>query len=141
MRFYKFRVSGLPPKKGGALSMWGTEEAYRVKALREAAAEGFGGAPPLVRGIRLTIRIYVGLENYRQIGDLDTFIAGICDGLMAADPKAKIHSIWDSTRCTPIDPSRSVGIQDDAEVMFVTAEKTIGPKPEVFYEVEIEGTK
>ena len=50
LRGYKFVVSGLPPKKSGAKSMWADErEAEKIKALRIAAAEAFGEEPRKVR--------------------------------------------------------------------------------------------
>jgi len=87
-----FQVNGLPPKKDGAQSMWGKPlEAKRLVELRQVALKALQGHPPLRSNIKLTLKIHVGPVNNRSIGDLDTFITGVCDGLMAAAPGSKLH--------------------------------------------------
>ena len=98
MTIIKFRVDGLPPKKDGANSMWGKRlEAERLVNLRRAALTAMEGQPPLKRDIRLTITVCVGAVNNRSVGDLDTFITGVCDGLMrrAAGYKLCPSGIWE----------------------------------------------
>ena len=94
MRRIQFQVEDqLPPKKGGATSMWGKPlEATRLIALRKNALEARGSQPIFTVGIRLTLRVHVGFEFAKQFGDpgnfgdLDTFVSGVCDGLMKAHP-------------------------------------------------------
>lgn len=57
-------------------------ELKRLKALRIAALEAMAGEKPFSSRVELKI----GLHSNKQDGDLDSFIVGICDGLMAARP-------------------------------------------------------
>ena len=132
----QFTVHGLPPKKDGANSMWGKrEEAEKIRALRLEAAAAFAGRPPLRENIKLTLRAYVGSGNTRRTGDLDNFVTGICDGLQAADPRAKIAADFEDH----IRPTQAVGIDDDAQVIQIQATKVIEPVATPFYEVLLEG--
>ncbi len=132
----EFTVQGLPPKKDGANSMWGKpEEAQKIRALRLEAANAFAGRLPLRKNIRLTLRAYVGSENTRRIGDLDGFVTGICDGLQAADPRARIAVNFEDH----IHPSKAIGIIDDVEVIEVLATKIIELVGAPFYELLLEG--
>ena len=132
----QFTVRGLLPKKDGANSMWGKpEEAQRIRALRLEAANAFAGRPPLRKNIRLTLRAYVGPENTRRTGDLDNFVTGICDGLQAADPRARIAANFEDL----IHPSKAIGIIDDVEVIEVLATKIIELVGAPFYELVLEG--
>ena len=82
MRTYQFEAKGLPPKKDGAKSLWGKPlEAKRLAALRQAALQALEGHPPLQSDIKLTLKLHIPINN-RSIGDLDTFVTGVCDGLM-----------------------------------------------------------
>ena len=93
---YQFSVSYLPPKKDGAQSMWGKPvEAKRLVALRTLAQNAIKGNPPFQSRIKLNLTVYVGMKNDKTTGDLDTFVAGVCDGLMAAYPSGKLDPIWD----------------------------------------------
>ena len=141
MRHISFRVNGnLPPKKDGANSMWGKEtEAPRLAALRLAAYEALGGGQPFSREIVLRVRIYVGQSNTRASGDLDNFISGICDGLMAADRCSKIHSLLCKPQNSTIHPHKTIAICDDSQVIKICAEKLVGSCTSEWYEVEIEG--
>ena len=137
-----FRVDGLPPKKHGEQSMWQLEvEARRLVALRRAAHQALAGAPPLKANIRLTLIIHVGPKNDRTTGDLDNFITGVCDGLMAADPKSKLNDIWSNPELGGIHPSRTLAITDDCEVLSIEARKVIGDDKEPWYEVVLEGRR
>ena len=137
----RFRVVGdFPPKKDGAQSMWGKPvEARRLEKLRRAAADALAGRGPLSRHIRLSVAIYVGHTNNRQTGDLDNFVTGICDGLMAADSRSKLDQVWDRPDLAEIHPSRTIGIVDDCEVIAIRAEKHVGQDSQPWYEVSLEG--
>ena len=130
-----FRVEGFPPKKDGANSMWGKpREAERVRALRLNAANAFAGRPPLSRNVRIHVDAHVGPFNRGDIGDLDNFVTGICDGLQPADPRARIAIAFEEH----IRPSIAVGIANDREVMEIVARKIIA-REEPFYELTLEG--
>jgi hypothetical protein len=153
MRTYKFKVEGLPPKKDGAQSMWGKPlEARRLMILRHAAFKAFKGQPPLKTNIKLTLKIHIPVNN-KSIGDLDTFVTGVCDGLMAAPRKGILDPIWDLDRtwengellgvdggdAVSIHPSKTIAIVDDSEVVSIQAKKIIGDTDQQWYEVVLEG--
>ena len=116
--------------------MWGKSgEAEKIRTLRLQAVKAFGGRPPLRKNVKLILRAYVGPENTRTTGDLDSFVTGICDGLQSADPRAHIAVEFEDM----IHPSRSVGIVDDAEVIEIQARKIIQPTRTPFYEIVLDG--
>ena len=141
MRQISFRVEGtLPPKKDGANSMWNKDaEAPRLVALRHQALETLGGQPPFSWEIRLGISIYVGRSNTRTTGDLDNFIAGICDGLMKADWRANQHELFSKPENASIHPLEAIAIDDDSQIVEIHAEKLTGEPEDQWYEVEIRG--
>ena len=87
-----FRVDGyVPPKKDGANSMWGKEDARTLlKALRIAAAEAMAGRKPFDEPVELELTVWTDSIDATELwarragGDLDNFITGVCDGLQAA---------------------------------------------------------
>jgi hypothetical protein len=79
------------------------------------------GGPPLSRAISLTLDIYVPQRLVTSIGDLDKFITGVCDGLMAAHPRADLDQMWLDPQFADVHPSRTVAIVDDREVVSITA--------------------
>jgi len=102
---YQFQVKGLPPKKDGAQSMWGKpSEAKRLVALRQAAFQALKEQLPLQSNIKLTLNIHLPVNN-RSIGDLDTFVTGLCDGLMATPYGGKLDPIWDNKELKNIHPT------------------------------------
>jgi hypothetical protein len=132
----EFRVEGLPPKKDGANSMWSKPgEAKKLRLLRLAAIQALAGHPPLQKNIRLTLRAHIASENTRNTGDLDNFLTGICDGLQAADPRARPAIRFEDV----IHPTRVIAIEDDTEVIEILASKVIGSVETQFYEVVLEG--
>ena len=139
---YKFEVKGLPPKKDGAQSMWGKPlEAKRLVALRQAALQTLKGQPPLETNIKLTLKIHIPINN-RSIGDLDTFVTGVCDGLMENPYGGKLDSIWDNRdnkELVGIHPSKTIAIVDDSQVVSIQAEKVVGGTEQPWYEVVLEG--
>jgi len=134
-----FQVKGLPPKKDGAQSMWGKHrEAERLVALRQAALQALTGQPALQRNIKLTLKIHIPV-NDRSIGDLDTFVTGICDGLMATRYGGKLDPMWDNEKLESIHPTKTIAIDDDSQVVSIQAEKVIGSSDQQWYEVILEG--
>ena len=140
MRTYRFEVKGLPPKKDGAQSMWSKPlEAERLVALRQAALQALKDELPLWSNIRLTLKIHLPVNN-RPIGDLDTFITGVCDGLMKRAPGSKLHEeTWNKPKYSNIHPDNVIAIQDDSQVVSIQAEKIIGKSDQQWYEVVLEG--
>ncbi|MCZ7357899.1 MAG: hypothetical protein O8C66_03905 [Candidatus Methanoperedens sp.] len=138
---FQFRVNDdFPPKKDGANSMWGKPtEARRLEKLRLAALRVLQGREPLKWNIRLSIEIHVGPVNNTITGDLDNFITGVCDGLMAADERSKLDMRWSNPELRDIHPSKPLGIYDDSEILSIKAEKVVGDTDIPWYEVILEG--
>jgi hypothetical protein len=130
-----FGAKGVPPKKDGANSMWGKgAEIPRLKALRKAARLALGKQPPLAGTVHLTLRVYAD----EAAGDLDNFITGVCDGLMAANSRVFVNpAVWadlpENAR-----PGVAIAFENDSVVWSIHAERlkpgTEGPR----YEVELE---
>ncbi len=140
MRYEFFILADLPPKKDGAQSMFGKPlEAKRLVKLRQAALEAFRGQPPLRSNIKLSIKVYVGQVNNMSTGDLDNFVTGICDGLMQADMRAKMDSIWSKPGMEDIHPSKTIAIVDDSQVVHIEAIKVVGDSHQQGYEIILEG--
>ena len=137
---YQFEVKGLPPKKDGANSMWGKKlESERLVALRQAALKAFSGQPPLQSNIKLILKIHIPVNN-RSIGDLDTFVSGVCDGLMKRDPKSELYEeTWSNPEYQDVHPDKRIAIVDDSQVICIRAEKVIGDLNQQRYEVMLEG--
>jgi len=136
----QFAVNGLPPKKDGAQSMWGKSlEARRLAELRLVALKALQENRPLQSNIRLTLKIHIGPLNDRTIGDLDTFVTGVCDGLMAAYPGGKLDPIWNDPKLKEVHPSRTLAVVDDSQVAQIHAEKIIDDTLNPWYEITLEG--
>ncbi len=139
LRTYHFEVKGLPPKKDGAQSMWGKPlEVRRLVPLRQAALQALRGHPPLQNSIKLTLKIYIPV-NSQTTGDLDTFVSGVCDGLMATPYGGKLDPIWDDEELESIYPTETIAIVDDSRAINIQAEKVIGDTDQQWYEVILEG--
>ena len=132
---YKFgRIEGKPPKKDGASSMWSKDsEVKRLIALRERAYEFYKKGKVLNNNIKLTLKVHLK-KNGRRVGDLDNFIAGICDGLMFAHDNKELKI----SRNFPehIHPRKFRLIEDDYLIVKIIAEKK--KSDEEYYEVELE---
>ena len=111
-------------------------EVPRLIQLREAVSEVLQERPPFERNISLTVRVHVGESNTRRTGDLDNFITGICDGLMAADPLASLSPHWNSV--PHVHPSRTIAILDDSQIVSINAEKIVGDDAP-WYSLELRG--
>lgn len=134
-----FQVKGLPPKKDGANSMWGKPlEAKRLVALRQAALKALKEQSALQSDIKLTLKIHISVNN-RSVGDLDTFVTGVCDGLMATRYGGRLDHIWDNKELERIHPTKTIAIVDDSQVVSIQAEKIIGDTDQPWYEVILEG--
>jgi hypothetical protein len=131
----EFRVDGLPPKKDGANSIWRKPgELEKIRQLRLRALQSLSGSPPLNRSIRLQLIVHIGPANHRRIGDLDNFITGVCDALQSAHPRTPLDNWLDDT----VQPGNCIAIQDDVEILQITASKVVGDEAQ-FYDVILEG--
>ena len=137
----EFTVQGhMPPKKDGAKSMWDKPvEATRLAAMRRSALTAMRDVNPLSRNISLHLEVHLGRDNSRSVGDLDNFITGVCDGLMAAHRRAALDELWAAPELKDIHPRRPISIEDDSEVMEISARKIAGPIGEPWYRVVLEG--
>ena len=137
-----FRVEGKsPPKKDGANSMWSKPvEAPRLVALRLKALEALGRYPPFSQEIRLKASIHLGNSNARAAGDLDNFVSGICDGLMRADRRARLHQLFCKPENDAIHPWKTIAICDDSQITEIHAYKLVGESADDWYEVELSGS-
>ncbi len=108
----------------------------------------FAEAPPLhfaaaqsmdCRHIRLDLEVYIGRKNSRLAGDLDNYVTGVCDGLMAAHPRAKLHETWAVESSPDIRPQHSIAILDDFSIMEISAKKLTGSREEPWYRITLSG--
>ncbi len=75
----------------------------------------------------------------RTDGDLDNFITGVCDGLMAADPRARIDPKHWQDVPPEIRPDRPIAFIDDGIVAAVEAERQLLPDAAgARYDLELE---
>jgi hypothetical protein len=117
------RVEGVPPKKDGANSMWRKgAELDRLKRLRRGALERFKGAPaPAAASVSIHLRVLAPASS----GDLDNFVAGVCDGLQAAHPLVRRWidpAAWEDVP-SAARPDRPVAFENDASINRITAER------------------
>jgi hypothetical protein len=132
------RIDGLPPKKDGANSMWNKDvETTRLIKLRESVKKQMNGDEPLSANIRISLQLHASSAALTTIGDLDNFITGICDGLMAAHCRAQLHDRWNNT-LSAITPSKPIAITDDSKVVEICATK-VGDSDEPWYSLELVG--
>lgn len=91
-------------------------EQDRLKKLRKAAQEAMAGRTPWKGDVRLALIICADASS----GDLDNFITGLCDGLMAAHHSVAIQEEdWGSD----ISPHDSIVYKDDKQVVAIQAER------------------
>ncbi len=96
------------------------------------------GRPPLIENIKLVLRIHLDRQGGRSPGDLDNLIGGVCDGLMAAPPRARLHPEFDDPARADVAPSRCIAIGNDEAVVRIEAEKLFDAPREPWYEVTLE---
>jgi len=136
-RRIEFLVHGTPPpKKDGANSMWAKRtEIPRLIALRQAASDAMRGTSPLRSRIHIELEVHCPVEA----GDLDNLVTGVCDGLQAADPGAKLDPHWALPDLAAVRPDVSIAIADDAQVVAIGAARAVGHDGPVWYRVALEG--
>lgn len=128
----KFSVEGRPPRK----SSWGTDEAVLIAELRLKALESLrkAGLSCFSGPVKLELVMYapniMNIENKQTyVGDLDTFVAGICESLQPApiNPDLIIDPIFDCRN--DIGPKIPLIINDDSQVVSIIARKIESEKP------------
>jgi hypothetical protein len=128
-----------PPRKAGGASMWSREsQSLRLVRLRQAALAVMADRAPFSGLIHLSLTVYVGTRHTRRKGDLDAYIAGVCDGLMAATSITHLAALWADTALATIHPRRHLIFRDDSQVVSIRAEKIVGPNSMPWYEVRVE---
>ena len=134
--YIHIEVAGLPPKKDGANSMWRkSTEVPRLQALRLAVVTALENFPKRSKGgeIELSLRLYAP----PQAGDLDNFITGICDGLMAASPQTSIDNKFWQDLPEEIHPHKAIAWYDDKQVCHIEAERQPQGQRPIRYELTI----
>ena len=133
MRRIEFSVEGRPPRKSGAKSCWASDEANYVLALRLKANEAKNKAKldVLTTPVRIELNIFSPNITDRSntqtyIGDLDTFVAGVCESLQPADSKIIPNIIFQGK--DEIHPHKPLILNDDAQVVEVLAKKIFDSK-------------
>jgi len=141
----EFTVKGRPPKKHGEKSMWARDDEARfVVSLRKKAheARSEAGLDDCFRSlVALEIAVFAPRSRLEAVGDLDSFITGICDGLQAADSKVipYLHKIFQEPGQEEIDPRHPLLIDNDAKVVSITARKVaLDEDREIYYKVAVE---
>jgi len=128
----QFIVDGRPPRKSGAKSCWASDEANYVLKLRLKALEVKKQAnllEPITAPVRIELTIFspnIADRSNAQtyLGDLDTFVAGVCESLQPADSKVIPNVIFQGKE--DVHPHKPLIINDDSQVVEVLAKKLEG---------------
>jgi hypothetical protein len=145
----EFYVQNIPPKKDGANSMWSKDsEVPRIIVLRRAALDKMqkeGVFESFQSPVRLEFTLFASRSHFsfvssNYIGDLDTFVTGICDGLQAAHGNVQsAHSSFQSLQNTAIDFKNDLLIKNDAQVVSIIAKKVpLDNQQQPYYKVIVE---
>jgi hypothetical protein len=119
--------------------MWGRQsQTARLVQLRQAALVAMIDMHPFQQPVRLTLIVYVGTRHTRRKGDLDAYIAGVCDGLMAATPTTRLAALWSNDTLSAIHPHRPIAILDDFQIVSIRADKIVGSTTAPWYAVVVE---
>ncbi len=107
--------------------MWSDdEEGRRLAALRKNASvarKQLGRTEPFDAAVTLDLTIYTSQTDLFAISDLDKFVAGVSDGLQAADPAslASLHCIFEQD--PEIHPEHPILFESDTQIVAITAKK------------------
>jgi len=141
----EFTVKGRPPRKHGEKSMWARDdEAPFILALREealAARNKAGLDRCFCSLVAIELTLFVPRSRLQSVGDLDSFITGICDGLQAADSKVLtyLHRIFQEPGREAIYPAHALLTDYDAQVASLLAGKVaLDENQEMYYKVAVE---
>lgn len=124
----EFTVDDRPPKKDGAQSLWSSNQAKLVLKLRKKALEAqkeAGITNHFDCPVRLELTIFAPnitkLGDHTYVGDLDSYIAGVCESLKPSDKQVIPHEIFQGE--DDVDPRKPLIIKDDSQVVSVKATK------------------
>lgn len=121
----KFTVDGRPPRKPG----WAIDEAVLILELRAKALEArtkAGLNDCFHHPVRLELTVFgpniINKDDPQTyIGDIDSFLAGVCESLQAAKENAPLNLIFS---CRPdLNPSIPLIIENDSLVITAVARK------------------
>ncbi len=138
----KFTVNDRPPKKHGEQSVWAQDvEAPRIVSLRKAAlkARQEAGADKAFDSlVAMEVHVFMPRAQLESIGDLDSFVAGVSDGLQAADAKVTPHKVLQELT-GDAGPSQPLLITGAAKVVLILTRKMAFTESQEFrYEVAVE---
>ena len=140
-----FTVEGRPPRKGGDLSMWGkpSEVPLLIRLRKEALnAKTQAKLDCFQPWTGLQLKIFVPKSELPKVGDLDTFVAGVLDGLQKAHPNVlhnNLHTDWEQPEHHKIHPRYAILINNDKNVVSIRASKQpLKGKQKPYYTVAIE---
>ncbi len=143
-----FDVKGKPPKK----SQWGTDDANLVIKLREEAlkARKDAGIFGCYHGhVKLSLVVYapnithmqykpIGNDDPKKfIGDLDSFVVGVCEYLQRAVPKDDTFTpspLFDGKN--EIGPEVALIIKNDSQIVEINAKKMFDENSHYYVEIE-----
>ena len=125
-------VEGRPPKKHGEKSMWArSDEAplvarLRSKALEERTKAGLSKCP---RVRSLELEVYAPAAQLERVGDLDSFVTGVCDCLQAATGTVLpfLDPVFSEPGNEDIHPRIPLLIENDAQITTIVARKLTAP--------------
>jgi hypothetical protein len=104
--------------------MWAKPaEVPRLIALRRAALMAFDGRRPFRADIAMELEVHCPTGHGQRLGDLDNFVTGVCDGLMAADARIKRDPRWEAPELSAIHPFKTIAFEDDDAVVTIVAKK------------------
>lgn len=139
----RFTVSGLPPKKDSASSMWNQEnQVEAIIKLRKAAlcAREEAGLDVFRGDFGLKVKLFLPKE-YRggNIADLDNLIGGICDALQRfGGEDENFHNRFkEDPNLKDIYPTEPILIEDDKYLVYLKAEEIFCDIKEPYYVVTV----
>lgn len=97
------------------------------------------GKEPFQKNIHLTLELYCPKEKLQSVGDLDNFITGVCDGLMATNPRAFVSEDWSRKDLENIAPEKTIAIKDDNAAIEIVAKKLESETEKTWYRIFLEG--
>ena len=136
----EFSVTGRPPKKDGAKSLWSSDEASYVLKLRESAYQdrlAIGLTNCFDCPVRLELKVFspnILQPSHDYVSDLDSMIAGVFESIQPAHPYAPNSIIFQVNK--EIRPEIPLIVKDDSQIISVKAEKI--KSDSTYYIVKIE---
>lgn len=142
----QFTVAGKPPRK----SSWGEDTdsilKLRIEALKARNMEGLSSC--FTGPVRLTLTMFApnvidmkykqtGDDDPRKyVGDLDSFVAGVCESLQPAPTNfdRKISKIFEGH--DDVGPEMALILENDSQVITIVAKKI--PNEKIYYIIKIE---